>query len=173
MANEVCGFRAVAAVWGILCSRMRHPTTQRAIAVLCLMAFCLGQAVFGAFRVKCEDGSGVARFEAACLRTADGSCLTQCVPVSAAEADANSCHDEGEHAPHPCKDTPIGESFSAAKVLLRVKCTVPVAFEFAVALVAEQFVVDESACAADAVAPTQCVRPPGMVEQLRTIILLV
>ena len=146
---------------------MLHPTFQRLIAALCLVAFGFGQVVFGTLGVRCEDAAGQSRFELACATTPDGSCLNAC---KSAPEDSVPCEDDGEHAPHPCKDIPVGE---AAKVVLRKVVFEPVQMFAVLEVLTEQISVQRDPASAPSVPAWVNARPPDTVARLRTVILVV
>lgn len=146
---------------------MAHATSQRLFAVLCLVAIGFGQVVFGTLGVRCEDTAGQSRFELACVTTPDGSCVNACASVP---DDSVPCEDDGEHAPHPCKDSPVGE---AAKVVLRKVAFEPVQMFAALAVATEQIAIQEGSASPGSVPAWVNARPPDTVARLRTVILVV
>ena len=150
---------------------MNQPSIQRLIATLCLVAFGLGQTVFASMGVRCTDASGNTRIEYACIKSAQGTCLTPCTDPGVHATDAD--HKEDPVAPTPCEDEPLGSQLSAAKVIPSSGALAPVFAAIAVALVWDQW------CLAVEV-PVGCVRPaldrdrpPDSLTRLRTVILLV
>lgn len=152
-------------------SHMRQPLVQRLIAVLCLVAFGLGQGIASSFLVRCEDGTG-SRFEFACARTSDGSCLDACDqvdgPVDHADAQPTDDHD-----PHPCKDTPVGDTHAAAKIAPKSSAPeLPELTAMATAIAYHAAVFDTPNPRMHVV-PRTNEKPPDTTARLRTVILVV
>lgn len=146
---------------------------QRLIAILCLMGFGLGQCAVAPFFVRCQDASGKTSIEFACDKTSDGSCLTACnVRSGSAPVVALPCDDEdGDHTPHPCKDTPLGESMHASKLLPRSQ-SVDQVLLLVVPVVFVDRIVWSDLIASEPAAPVPPIaRPPDTVARLRTVIL--
>lgn len=148
---------------------------QRLIAILCLLGFGLGQSAVAPLFVRCQDASGKSSIEFACDKTADGSCLTACSLRSGhAPDDAAPCDDEdGDHTPHPCKDTPLGESMHASKFLPRSHTIDPVQFIDLPPFFAQTIVWSDLAAPHAAAPLPPIARPPDAVARLRTIIMIV
>lgn len=153
---------------------MPQTALQRITALICLVAFGLGQMLAGPFVVLCEDSSGNARIEIACAKTTDGSCLTVCGTNNGGlnEADAN-CQLGGGHTSHPCSDTPVGEPGNTAKLRPKSDCVDPSQVFALVAALFHPMVL--------AVVPTTpsngafwtTEQPPDTVARLRTVMLIV
>ncbi len=155
---------------------MRHPAAQKCTALLCLVAIALWQVVVGAMGVACEDASGKVRIELACARTLDGSCITRCGQQAEDSHDSSSCDDgspKTPHAPHPCKDTPIREAASAAKLAPRAVTLDAVQWCAFLAVLAQQVSVEGVTLPARSRPAEAIPRPPGEIDHLRTVILLV
>lgn len=153
---------------------LMFPTiAQRLLAVLCLVALGLGQMVIGTYGVRCEDASGEARFELACIRTADGSCLTRCGTEGPAPIETAPCDEDGEHDPHPCKDSPIGGGAHAAKLHCRSLLIDPLPCAAVMAATAGHVIVADVLTTGRFSPARANARPPDTVARLRTVILVV
>ncbi len=150
---------------------MKNPWIQRLIATLCLVAFGFGQLVFASIGVRCTDASGISRFEFACLKSADGACLTPCVdPGEHADADD---HASDPTPPTPCQDEPIGSQASAAKVIPSNVVPVPVVAAVLVAIIWDHWSLTCSEPTRSFQPCRDRDRPPDSLERLRSVILLV
>jgi hypothetical protein len=150
---------------------MNQPSIQRLIAILCLVAFGLGQTVFASMGVRCTDASGNSRIEYACIKSSQGECLTQCTEPGVHATDED--HEGDPATPTPCEDEPLGSQLSAAKVIPSSGALEPVFAAIAVAFLWDQwsFTVE---------LPARCVRPaldrdrpPDSLTQLRSVIIIV
>ncbi len=155
---------------------MSQTITQRLIALLCLVAFGLGQSAFGPWLVKCEGATGQTSFELWCFKSADGSCRTECDSnISHSPEDGSTPADEegAEHPPIPCKDTPIGGPANAAKILPRSRSIDPVQFVAEVVLIPRPASWAEPPAPALAEPVSAIVRPPDALARLGAIIMTV
>lgn len=150
---------------------MHRTSFQRLIAILCFVAFVLGQTVFAAFGIRCTDESGASRIEIACVRSAQGECLMRCVAPEVHVGSDN--HDSDPVPPVPCKDEPVGSHASAAKVL---PSNVVLEAVFAVVVAAILWDHWSLTCDESVRVYTSCQdrdRPPDSLTRLRTVILIV
>ena len=150
---------------------MTQPSIQRLIAILCLVAFGLGQTVFASMGVRCTDASGNTRIEYACIKSSQGECLTPCTEPGVNATDED--HEGDPATPTPCEDEPLGSQLSAAKVIPSNGALEPVFAAIAVA-----FLWDQWSFAVEL--PVRCVRPaldrdrpPDSLTQLRSVIIIV
>lgn len=150
---------------------MRQPSTHRLIALLCLVAFGLGQSLFTSMGVRCTDASGNSRIEYACVKTSNGACLTPGIELVAHEADDD--HSSDPAGPTPCEDEPLGSQISAAKVIPSSVSIDPVLAALVVAVLWDGWPVDIAQPARCATAEPERERPPDSLARLRTVILLV
>ncbi len=153
---------------------MVQSLTHRVIAVLCLLAFCVGQSVFGTLGVWCEHPSGRSTLEFACVKTGDGSCASVCRSTGdetpATEHAQSPCEEDGEHSPHPCNDTPVGGSGKALPKLGTGRCTHLITTLPSLA----QLIVFGDPPPFHATSQARAsMRPPDAVARLRTIIMTV
>lgn len=150
---------------------MRQPLVQRLIAVLCLVAFGLGQGMASSFLVRCEDGTG-SRFEFACERTGDGSCVDACGQLDGL-VDVADALPTDDHDPHPCKDTPVGDTHAAAKMAAKARAfELPDLTAMAAAIAYHVAVFDTPKPRVHFV-PRTNEKPPDTTARLRTVILVV
>ena len=150
---------------------MRRTLVQRLIAVICLLAFGLGQAVSASFLVRCEDGTG-SRFEFACERTSDGSCVDACEQVDGPVDDADA-QTTDDHAPHPCKDTPVSDTHAAAKMAAKARALESPELTAMAAAIAYYVAVLDTPKPSVHFVPRANEKPPDTTERLRTVILVV
>lgn len=141
---------------------MRQSAPRTALVWLCLFAFALNGAIAPRALVVCRDSDGGARIELGCDKTPEGGCLARC-----GGADHE---DEPGSAPQPCHDEPIELSEWSA-VHAGTRAEAPGASTVYAALVLQ------SASPITASIPrmrgVDVVRPPGVLRQWRTVILLV
>lgn len=144
---------------------------QRLVSALMLAMFCLGQTLVGAVAVRCTDPSGDSRIEVVCHRSDVGVCVTTGCEPAVWTADR---HDEGSLGePEPCRDEPVGQAVSRAKLIPQPLQYAPVV-ETAAEL-PRWTPPGDSVCAAarrPSVQPER-ERPPDAAERLSTVILLV
>lgn len=150
---------------------MNHPSFQRLIAILCLVAFGFGQSVFVAIGVRCTDASGTSRFEYACIKSAQGACLTPCTEPGV-HADSDD-HGSDPIQPTPCEDEPLDTQATAAKVIPSGVVIQPDLAAVVVAILWERW-------SFSSIEPTVSFqpcqdrdRPPDALSRLSTVILLV
>lgn len=148
---------------------MRRPVVQTLLAWLCLIAFGLSSTVFSNGLVLCSDSQGT-RLEWGCNRNARGECKDSRAPRSSNEQADGCC--PGDSAPDPCKETPVKSNLSAvAGSLFRASDTPTVPQPVAVAI--PSVWVPEPVALRPRPNRALCLGPPGAVERLRTVILLV
>jgi len=150
---------------------MRQPLTHRLIALLCLVAFGLGQAMFTSMGVWCTDASGDTRFEFACLKSSSGACLT--LGIEASEHEADEDHSSDPVVPTPCEDQPLGSQASTAKLIPSRVSLDPVFAAVIVAVLWEAGSGDGDQLSRSAAPVRDRERPPDSLARLRTVILLV
>lgn len=154
---------------------MTRTLPQRLIALVCLVAFGLGQTVFASMAVRCRDASGQTRIELGCAKTVSGACVSSC-DGSALDNAVSSAPPVGDHelaAPTaPCQDEPLTQSLPVLKSTSTVSSVV---FTDAFLVAVLTFVMDW-----DAGEPVQSLaratdrdRPPDEIARLRTVILIV
>lgn len=144
---------------------------QRAIAILCVLAFGLGQAMLAPLAVRCIDADGNARLEYACITRDGGGCGSaseQAIDDEAALAGATDR--DGEP---PCDDVPLAGEVGAA----RAGQSGPVVDQL-VAMVAVAMVLDgwtwRDAISTPALPRVEAAqRPPDWIAHARSIVLLV
>lgn len=164
--------RTIRTAIGILSANsMRRPLAHRLIAVLCLVAFGLGQGIASSFLVRCEDGTG-SRFEFACARTSDGSCLDACDQLDGPVDDADA-RTTDDHDPHPCKDTPVGDTHAAAKIAPKASASELPELTAMAAAIAYHVAVFDTPKPRVHVVPRTNEKPPDTTARLRTVILVV
>lgn len=156
---------------------MSRSAFQRAVMLVCLMAFGLGQTVLAPFVVRCEDQSGRTRFEIACAKSFDGSCLSLCGFDAAGSSSSGSsdstCGVGDLHTPHSCTDKPVTEPTNSAKLRPRAESIDALFFVVHLSEVFHPMVR-----AADPAAPTDGTtatseQAPDSATWLRTVILTV
>lgn len=150
---------------------MRRTLVQRLIAVLCLFAFGLGQAVSASFLVRCEDGTG-SRLEFACERTSDGSCVNACDQLDGPVDDAGA-QTTDDHDPHPCKDTPVSDTHAAAKMAAKARALELSELTAMAAAIACHVGVFDTPKPGVHFVPRPNEKPPDTTARLRTVILVV
>lgn len=152
---------------------MSRTLPQRLIALVCLVAFGLGQLVF-ASTVRCRDASGQSRIEFGCVKSPSGACLTTCDDGGALDHGPESLTSSDVPAGPtlPCQDEPLAESVPVVK---SPGSTPSVAIVATVVLAVLTFGIDWDN--AEPVRPfggaTDRDRPPDEIAHLRTVILLV
>lgn len=149
---------------------MHGSLTQRLIAILCLLAFGLGQTLAVPL-VRCTDESGTTRIEFACMKSAQGACLTPCIEPGLHAADDN--HESDPVTPTPCEDEPLGSHASAAKLI-----PPSVSLELVCATVVVAILWDNWSFTTDQPASPRHPevdrdRPPDSLARLRSVILIV
>lgn len=154
---------------------MLHALARRLATLIWIAAFGLGQAVIAPFGVTCVDASGQGRLEFACFKSLDGSCLTECdareTVVHPACDSPQEPADPGHHTPHPCEDTPVGDTAGASRLVSRADpldaCAPP-----AIAVLPQPDAPAPSAAPlARRARPDP--RPPDGAARLRSVILIV
>lgn len=144
---------------------------HRCLAILCLVAFGLGQTVLASMGVRCTDASGQTRFELACIKSGQGSCLTTCQETGAEQAE--DPHDAELPSSVPCEDEPLNSHAPGAKLIPSGWSLEPV-----VTAVVETVLWDtpsRTLCDPECsrFAERDRVRPPDPLTQLRCVILIV
>ncbi|CAN5824229.1 hypothetical protein BH11PLA1_BH11PLA1_00590 [soil metagenome] len=142
------------------------------IAILCLVAFGLGQTLFAFMGVLCTDASGQSRIEYACIKTGEGRCLVSC--TNGASALIEDDHDEDSSAPpEPCEDQPLSQQFNAAKIVPQGISFDTVLATFVVAVLCDTWSSPLAESVWSGRATLDPERPPDSLARLRTIILIV
>ncbi|MFN0133815.1 MAG: hypothetical protein ACKVW3_14950 [Phycisphaerales bacterium] len=151
---------------------MRNPTTQRLIAVLCLLAFGLGQMLCVSRAVRCRDASGGSRIELVCVKSSTGACLASC-------DDSNRTrHPESvSHSPdgpvQPCEDEPLVDQAAVAKALPKPIADSPLAAAIVMAVLVHVLEFAEPDIQRVFSTGSGRDRPPDAIARLRTVILIV
>ncbi len=150
---------------------MGRSSIQRLIAVLCLLAFGLGQTVFAFRAVRCTDASGTSRVEYQCVKSDEGACLTSVARAGAHEDGDDHSSDPGPS--RPCEDEPLGAQASAVRLSPST-----VVLELAFAAVAATMLWESWSFTGDGCdgSPGPCRerdRPPDALARLRSVILVV
>jgi len=153
------------------CTSMRGAIAQRLIALVCLVAFGLGQVFFSSLGVRCTDASGVTRIEYACIKTTQGACLTPCEAPEAHSAEDN--HDSDPVAPTPCEDEPLGVQMSAVRQGQTSHASVPVFAMVMVAVLETPWSIDHIPPGCVRRSKTERERPPDSLARMRCVILTV
>lgn len=151
---------------------MKNPTTQRLIAVLCLLAFGLGQLLCVSMLVRCRDASGESRIELGCLKSSTGAFLASC--DDAEDADHLQSDADRPYGPvQPCEDEPLVEPTSVAKALPKNVTYDTVAAAIVVAILVHSFEFAEPDTQRVFRAGSGRDHPLDAIARLRTVILLV
>lgn len=142
---------------------MRQSAPRTALAWLCLFAFVLNGAIAPGALVVCRDADGRARIELGCDKTPEGGCLARC--------GAADHEEEPGPEPHPCQDQPIelGE-WSAVHSGTSADGSGSAASLFTAAVLHSE---SPTAPATPVMRAVDVVRPPGVLRQWRTVILLI
>lgn len=150
---------------------MRQTPTQRLVTLLCLVAFAIGQTLFGSLGVWCTDGSGEGRLELACLKSSMGACLTPCSDSSGHEAVED--HSSDPVAPMPCEDQPLGVQVAVPKPGTSAMVLDTIVTAVIVAVIWDAWPPEcvRPACAFASGQDRE--RPPDSLVRLRTVILVV
>lgn len=154
---------------------MTRTLPQRLIALVCLVAFGLGQTVFASMAVRCRDASGQTRIELGCAKTVSGACVSSCDGSALDNADSIASPD-GDHEPAvpmaPCQDEPLTQSFP---VLKSTSSATSVVFTEAFFVAVLTLVMDWDARepVESRARATDRDRPPDEIARLRTVILIV
>lgn len=172
VAGKVSNLEAVTLVYTF--SVMSHTTTQRLLALLCLMAFGLGQT-FSTVFVRCEEDLGQATYEFVCLKTSDGSCKELChaEPACVSKESTDCEGGNNQHLPHPCKDTLIGVLTNASKALRQSNIVQLAAFVAVVLVYGQDIMGDEPRVLRFAACAFEHARLPDTVWRLRSVIMTV
>ncbi len=142
------------------------------IAMLCLLAFGLGQSVFASLGVRCTDSAGNVRIELGCVKTVQGACVTAC-DESQAEDEAEKSRHSDPAAPTPCEDEPLGSQASTGRLTPS-----SLSLEAVFAAVVVTLVWDHRLLASDQLGSIHRPerdrdRPPDALGRLRSVILIV
>lgn len=97
----------------IIFRRITFASFHRAVALLCLVAFGMGQTLLATVGVRCMDAAGDVRIELACMKSSGGGCVSS--PDSVAAAIGDEMYD-GDQTDAPCTDEPLTFGASAAKI---------------------------------------------------------
>jgi hypothetical protein len=147
---------------------MKCSVLQRCVVVLCLVAFGLGQTLCASIGVRCTDASSNTRIELACVKTAQGGCLT-----ASTEHATDDTHDSDPVAPIPCEDEPLGSQVSATRLMPSRVSLEPVVAAVVVAVLWDHwsFVGDQPVRLLHSERDRD--RPPDSLAHLRSVILIV
>lgn len=151
---------------------MGRKLVQRVIAIVCLMAFGLGQTVLASAAVRCTDAWGTTRLELACIKNSLGSCGTTCSEPGEAEAmDGGRPTVPSETA--PCEDEPIGAQATTARPSSTSVSLEPVVDKVVIAFVWGGLPDNLDQQSPLAYRPCERGHPPDSFVRLRSVILLV
>lgn len=150
---------------------MKCPALQRSLAILCLLAFGLGQTVFVPLGVRCTDATGETRIEIACIKSDEGSCRTSGLEVGA-QPEGQSRETELP-SPVPCEDEPLGLQESPARLAPTDAPSGPVHGTVFVAARCEPRPLNDVQPARSWRPNVDREHPPDSLARLRTIIMLV
>lgn len=146
-------------------ARRSHPLATYALVAL----YTLGQVLFSSFGVICRDASGTSRFEFACERTCESRCDAAGPAAHAPSAGGSDTDHSG------CQDEFVGRTLQIGS---RVSSEIRLDLQPAAAEVA--WLPEHWLATPDVATPPsiRCVasepeRPPGVIAQLRTIVILV
>ena len=151
---------------------MTRTHSQRLIALLCLVAFGLGQTLFVSVAVRCRDASGESRIELGCLKSSTGACLASCNDAEATD-DAQSDAERPNGPVQPCEDEPLVEPTAVAKALPKHVTYDTAAAAILVAVLVYSFEFAEPDTERGSRAGSGRDHPPDAISRLRTVILLV
>ncbi|MBK7405095.1 MAG: hypothetical protein IPJ41_10795 [Phycisphaerales bacterium] len=151
---------------------MKCSVFQRCVAVVCLVAFGLGQPLLASMGVRCTDASGNTRLEFACIKTTQLACLATSAELAGTHA-ADEQRQADPGVPAPCEDEPLGSQASAARL---VSSGVSLERAFVSAVVATHCERWPLACGQGlrSLRPERDRdRPPDLLARLRSVILIV
>ncbi len=145
--------------------RVSHPGL---VLLMSLVAVGLGHSVIASRSVVCRDASGTTRIELACEKSAVGTCASESRPGETSLIAAVPAEQPG-----PCEDEPIGEPSAAAKALTKRITIDTSVLPALVALLVHRDSFLDRASVGERPAARDLARPPGDLQRLRTVIILI
>jgi hypothetical protein len=149
---------------------MNRSFPQRLIAILCLVAFGLGQTLFASMGVRCTDASGKTRIETACVKSSKGACVSSCVEVDIVSDESHE-HDSAD--PTPCKDEPSSLQSSAVRLAWAKVSVEPVVAIVILAILGDHWLLEDNCPTRYVLDQRNRERPPDALSRLRSVILIV